>query len=63
MSDSDLHDFDRYCAEWKIAPGDEPVAFAAWLETLNGQTQDFNQVGGLTKVLYPPRTWLEAHDE
>jgi len=56
-------DFNRYCAERNVAPGDEPIAFAAWLETLTGQPCDFEQVGGPSKVLYQPHTWLEGCDE
>ena len=28
---SDFSDFDRYCDEHNIQPGEEPAAFAAWL--------------------------------
>lgn len=29
-------DFDRYCDEHDIKPGEEPSAFAAWLNEMTG---------------------------
>jgi hypothetical protein len=29
-------DFDRYCEEHDIKPGEEPAAFAAWLNEITG---------------------------
>lgn len=31
---SDFADFDHYCDDAKIQPGEEPMAFAAWLNTM-----------------------------
>jgi hypothetical protein len=49
MSESGLPyaDFDRYCDEHDIKPGEEPAAFAAWLnEISNGQWDgDVQRVG------------------
>lgn len=30
------HDFDRYCDEHNIQPGEEPAAFAAWMHEQTG---------------------------
>lgn len=36
MTGPDLSDFDRYCDEHDIQPGEEPAAFAAWLHEQTG---------------------------
>ena len=41
---ADFEDFDRYCDEHKIAPGDEPIAFAAWLNEKTGWDGDAGPV-------------------
>lgn len=33
---SGLEDFDRYCDEHEIQPGEEPAAFAAWMNEKTG---------------------------
>lgn len=49
----DFADFDHYCDDAGIKPGDEPVAFAAWLEAITGEPVKAERVGP-DKVLYPP---------
>ena len=36
----DFSDFDRYCDEHGIRPGEEPAAFAAWLHEISGGEWD-----------------------
>lgn len=36
MSTNGYEDFDCYCAEHEIQPGEEPAAFAAWLNEQTG---------------------------
>lgn len=36
----DFADFDRYCDERGIKPGEEPAAFAAWLHEISGGKWD-----------------------
>lgn len=40
MTGLDYADFDRYCDDRGIAPGEEPAAFAAWLHEISGGTWD-----------------------
>jgi hypothetical protein len=48
MSGLPLADFDRYCAEHGIKPGEEPAAFAAWLHEISrGKWDgDVRRIGG-----------------
>lgn len=39
---SDYSDFDRYCDENDIKPGEEPAAFAAWLHEISAGTWNGN---------------------
>jgi hypothetical protein len=39
-ADLPFADFDRYCDEHGIRPGEEPAAFAAWLHELSGGKWD-----------------------
>ena len=44
----DFADFDHYCDDAGIEPGEAPVAFAAWLEAITGEPVMFEE------ILYPP---------
>jgi hypothetical protein len=46
---ADFSDFDRYCDEHDIKPGEEPAAFAAWLHEISGGQWDGHaeQIGGV----------------
>jgi hypothetical protein len=46
---ADFSDFDRYCDEHGIQPGEEPAAFAAWLHEISGGQWDgrVEQIGGV----------------
>lgn len=37
-------DFDRYCDEHDIQPGEEPAAFAAWLNASTGWDGNMKEV-------------------
>lgn len=40
----DCADFDHYCDSAGIAPGEEPAAFAAWLNAISGWDGPMGQV-------------------
>lgn len=41
---SDVADFDHYCESARIQSGEEPAAFAAWLNALSGWDGEMEQV-------------------
>ena len=40
----DMPDFDHYCDAAGIQPGEEPAAFAAWLNAMSGWDGDVAEV-------------------
>jgi hypothetical protein len=42
----DFADFDHYCDAAEIQPGEEPAAFAAWLNALSGWDGQMGEVSG-----------------
>lgn len=40
----DMADFDHYCDVAEIQPGEEPQAFAAWLNALSGWDGPMRQI-------------------
>lgn len=69
----DWADFDRYCDEHEIQPGEEPAAFAAWLHERtgwDGQAAPFDlaeHFPGALRAAAPPVvpmvdcSWLDWH--
>lgn len=42
-TDSDTPDLDHYCDTANIQPGEEPIAFAAWLNAIAGWDGEMTQ--------------------